>query len=103
MERHENITWDQAKTQSNADKHGVTFELAQQVLKDPYGDQFHLEIDDTAHSINEERWITLGSLPYDRNHVLYVVWTEIVNNVTRIISARKATKQEKNYYDQNIK
>ena len=94
MARHENIIWDPIKAQSNIQKHGVTFEDARQMLLDPHGDELHLEIPDLTHSETEERWITIGPHPYQYARLLYVVWTEVIDNTTRIISARRATAQE---------
>ena len=52
-----NFEWDPVKAQANASKHGVTFEQAAGVFKDPMA----LTVFDEDNSNNEEdRWITLG-------------------------------------------
>ena len=49
--------WDPAKAKENFSKHGVDFERAAQVLRDPLA----LTIPDEEHSETEVRWITLGT------------------------------------------
>ncbi len=51
------ITWDPAKARTNLDKHGISFADAASVLLDPLA----LTIFDAAHSLDEERWFTLGT------------------------------------------
>lgn len=89
--------WDSAKEAINIQKHGVTFEQAAYVFADPYA----LNSYDEEHSDDEDRWILLGQ---SLNEViLVVVHTFITDDGTelvRIISARKATKREKQTYQQ---
>jgi len=91
------IEWDESKNQTNQKKHGVSFELAREVFDDP----FHLSTQDRFEG-GEERWQTLGLV---RGAVLLLVahtWVE--NNdreIVRIISARKATRQERRRYEEN--
>ena len=84
--------WDPAKAQTNATKHGVTFEQATGVFKDPMA----LTLFDQDQSDDEDRWITLGLT--GGQHYLVVVHTyrdEHDDTVTiRLISARPATKRE---------
>ena len=85
--------WDEKKNQINKKKHdGIGFETAVRVFLD----MKRLEKYDEKHStLTEERWNVIG-LVYD---VLFVVYTERKDTV-RIISARKATKEEEQeYYD----
>jgi uncharacterized DUF497 family protein len=90
------FTWDDTKARSNAAKHGVTFKQAMSVLRDPLA----LTIYDEEHSDQEERWITLGQTA--NGQYLVVVHTfqpTGPDEVTvRIISARKADKDEVNDY-----
>jgi hypothetical protein len=90
--------WDEAKAASNAAKHGVTFEEAMGVFADPLASS----ILDPASPQGEERWITMGLNLAQR--LLVVVHTHIdVSDdiiVIRIISARKATKNERKQYEQ---
>jgi len=48
--------WDAAKAARNRQKHGVSFELAATVFRDP----LMVSIPDEEHSETEERWITMG-------------------------------------------
>lgn len=48
--------WDPAKAKTNMQKHGVTFEEAATVMRDPRA----MNMYDPDHSESEDRWITLG-------------------------------------------
>lgn len=61
-----------------------------------FGDASRLELLDEEHSFEEERYITIGSAG-DIILILFVVYTER-NDCIRIISARKATKEEREVY-----
>lgn len=63
-------------------------------------DPFLLEFYDNNHSESEERYSYIGSIMGDL--VLFVTSTDR-NGKIRIISARKATRKERNYYYENIK
>lgn len=86
--------WDDEKNQINIKKHGIDFETAARV----FADENRLELFDELHSDYEDRYITIGMI----NNVAYivmVVYTER-DNAIRLISARKATNQERRmYYD----
>lgn len=77
-------------------QHGVTFKLAMSVLRDPLA----LTIFDAEHSDQEERWITLGQAASGQYLVVVHTFqhTGPVNVVVRIISARKADRDEVNDY-----
>ena len=82
--------WDEEKEQINIAKHGIDFVTASHVFLDPD----RLEIFDEKHSIaDEDRYITIGLV----EDVLTVVYTERISAL-RIISARIATKKEKESY-----
>ena len=83
--------WDSAKAQTNAVKHGVTFEEASTV----FGDLAALTIPDPVHSEDEVREITIGLS--HRANILVVVHTERSDKV-RIISARRASQRERDTY-----
>jgi hypothetical protein len=92
-----NFEWDLTKAKSNSRKHKVSFERASEIFLDP----FMLSVFDETHSTNEDRWITLGK---DRNNITIIVvhtFREIDsdNSAIRIISARRATKQEDKQYN----
>jgi len=84
--------WDQSKAKSNLKKHGVSFEEAQSVFYDDLAVQFF----DVSPN-DEDRFILLGTSNLTR--ILVVVHCERDDGgVLRIISARKATKTEKQFY-----
>ena len=92
-----NFEWDPTKAKTNFRKHRISFERASEIFLDP----FMLSVFDEAHSTNEDRWLTVGK---DRNDVTIVVvhtFREIDsdNSTIRIISARRATKQEDKQYN----
>jgi uncharacterized DUF497 family protein len=86
--------WDKSKAKDNYAKHGISFELAMGVFKDP----FAIEFLDDRQDYGEERYVILGMV---HGRILYVGYTER-SDVFRIISARRATKhEEENYFQQN--
>ena len=88
--------WDENKAQSNLRKHGVTFVEAISVFEDPLARIF----DDSSHSAAERREIMVGHSAAGK--LLLVCFTELLENRVRIISARRATKREKNDYQEYI-
>lgn len=91
-----NFEWDPGKAHDNRRKHKVSFDEAATVFKDSEA----LSIFDPDHSENEDRWITMGIS--GKGRLLIVIHTfreESKENITiRIISSRKATKQESKTY-----
>ena len=87
------FAWDEAKNVANKAKHGVSFEEASALFTSGTD---YLELFDDTHSDDEERFIAIGPI---RRGVVLVVWTEQDEDVTRIISARMATKRERAYFD----
>ena len=86
--------WDSEKEKTNIQKHGIDFTTAARV----FNDENRLELYDEAHSDTEDRYITIGLIG-DVAYVVLVVYTERENTI-RLISARKATNQERRaYYD----
>jgi len=88
------IVWDEAKNRANRIKHGVSFETARLVFDDP----LHVSVPD-RHEHGEERWKTIGLV--GSVVILVVAHTFGEKNgeeIVRIISARKATKGERNGY-----
>ena len=85
--------WDEEKNRINKEKHdGIGFELAVRVFLDDK----RIERYDSLHSsIDEDRWNAIGLV----GKILFVVYTERRERI-RIISARRATKEEEaEYYD----
>ena len=91
--------WDEEKNRANRRDHKVSFETAQLVFDDPLA----ITLPDPFPS--EERWRTVGSPSYSADVVLFVVhtWPEVDETgeeVGRIISARKATRNERRAYEE---
>ncbi len=85
--------WDEGKRRSNLRKHGIDFADAVHVF-----DGLTVTLEDTRFDYGETRFLTLGLL---RTHVVVIVHTE-TEAVIRIISVRKATKNEEIHYYQEI-
>lgn len=86
--------WDSTKARANERKHGVSFEEAQSVFYDDFARQFY----DPESSEAEDRFLMLGMS--NRARVLLVCHCErSTGDVIRIISARKATRNEQTYYE----
>lgn len=88
--------WDREKAASNLVKHGVSFELAQEVWRDP----LHVIVPDRVEG-HEQRWHAIGLV--GAVVVLVVVHSYPEPNDearVRIISARKATSHERKRYEQ---
>ncbi len=84
--------WDDVKAQANLKKHGVSFGEATEVFYDPNA----LEDYDAEHSLAERRFFIIG---LSSRRLLYVIYAERVDDVVRIISARKAKEMERVNYE----
>ena len=96
------IEWDPAKSESNKTKHGIAFERAQLVFDDPCCVTFPERAVD-----GEERWHAIGLIA--DIVIIVVVHTYRVEEsggrseeVVRIISARRATRREREIYAEAI-
>jgi uncharacterized DUF497 family protein len=90
----DDFEWDDAKAAENYAKHGVSFEMASLVFKDP----FAIERLDDREDYGEDRFILIGIAD---GALLTVVHTER-NGRIRIISARQVTRHEQDdYFAQN--
>ncbi len=86
--------WDSAKADTNVKKHGVSFEEAKSVFYDELAIQFYQN--DNAEG--EDRFLMLGLSATHK--VLMICHCERNSgNIVRIISARKATKNERQFYE----
>lgn len=90
------FSWDEVKNQTNRQKHGLSFETAQRVFDDP----LHLSRQERIEQ-GEVRWQTLGMV----HGVIVLLVAHTVASTgheehIRIISARKATRQERARYEQ---
>jgi len=87
--------WDPKKAASNLSKHRVAFEEGLTVFADPLAKIFY----DEDHSIDEQREIIIG---HSVKHRLLLVCFAVRQGSIRIFGARKATKQERKDYEENI-
>jgi hypothetical protein len=85
--------WDPQKAAANAKRRRLTFDEAASVLEDPLSTTYP----DEAHSEEEARFLTIGAS--QRGRVLVVAHTER-NDTIRIITARRATRREREFYEQ---
>ena len=87
--------WDETKNKSNRAKHGIWFEEAQSAFEDPYARLF---VDDFS---DEDRFILIGISTHSGLLVIVHCFRDD-DKVIRIISARKATKKERAFYEKRI-
>ncbi len=85
--------WDEEKNQSNILKHGIDFAAAALIFLD----YDRIETDDNRKNYGELRYRTIGLV----NKIIICVVYTIRNTKYRIISARRANKNEKNLYLHN--
>jgi len=88
------FAWDERKNRVNKRKHGISFETAVLVFDDPY------QISRQDREVDGElRWQTLGMVMGGQILlVAHTVWESADEEVVHIISARRATPQERNIY-----
>ena len=86
--------WDDAKAKANIKKHGVSFEEAATVFRDP----LYLVFSDPDHSVKESRFLVFGESSEGR--LLVVSYTQRSKSV-RLISAREATRRERKHYEED--
>lgn len=88
--------WDEAKNRANKLKHGISFEMAATVFDDP-----DAITEDDRDSFGEARWRTIGRSQLGTH--LFVIHADRTmmdgEETTRIISARKAGKEERRRYE----
>lgn len=88
--------WDRVKAGLNLRKHGISFEEAKSVFFDEYAIQFY---NDANSQINEDRFLMLG-VSHESNILIVCHCERDSGEIIRIISARKATKSEKKFYQE---
>jgi len=87
--------WDRNKSKSNIQKHGISFQEAETIFYDEYA----VTADDDEHSQDEDRFIIVGESKKLR--ILLACYCHRGNDTIRIISARKATKVEMDWYEED--
>lgn len=91
------FSWDDNKAKSNLVKHGIGFDEAIQVFLDEYMYSSQDRIEN-----GEMRWQTIGKVANQMVVLVAHTWfDDSGQECIRIISARKATKKEKQRYEQN--
>lgn len=90
--------WDEKKNKSSIKSHGVSFEEAAEVFDDP----FCISMLDKRFNYYEERWISLGSTIKGKIIVTGYAYYLAENSEERIriITARKATRKEREQYEE---
>jgi uncharacterized protein len=88
--------WDTHKAAANLARHGVSFDEASTVFRNPLGRDLP---DDEHSSVYEERFVTVGIS--DEARLLYVSFTMRGDRI-RIIGARKATRHERLSYEEGL-
>lgn len=86
--------WDEKKAEINKRNHGVSFDEAQTV----FIDNLSVMKPDVEHSNTEERLLIIGTST--SNRVIVVSYTERGDTI-RLISARKATRNERKQYEED--
>ncbi len=88
--------WDENKNRLNQQKHGISFEEAREIFEDP----LHIARLDFRYNYFEERWVTVGNSKKKQLLVAAnLFFTDEGEEIIRIISARKANKKERAYYE----
>ncbi len=92
------FTWDEPKNRANLQKHGISFDTAARVFLDP----FHITRQDRVIE-GEERWQTIGMISGALVIMAAYTVADEEEEVIRIISARKVTRQERIEYEEASK
>jgi len=93
-ERNVEFEWSDAKAEGNLQKHGVSFDEAETTFNDEYAYIY----DDELHSDDEPRQVLVGYSA--RNRLLVVSFLEKDSDKIRLITARLASKSERNKYEE---
>ena len=89
------FTWDDDKADRNLQDHGVSFDEA----ADAFYDSNRVELFDEGHSEDEARYVVLGFSA--KRRLLFVSFTPIDDDITRIIHARVAEQKWRKVYEEN--
>ena len=87
--------WDEEKAKSNLAKHKISFDEATSVFDDP----LFLTFADPEHSLQEQRFLIMGESA--RGRLLVISYTDR-KDITRLISARPATRKERKAYESEL-
>jgi uncharacterized DUF497 family protein len=89
------FTWDPQKADENLKKHGVDFREAATV----FDDTLSMTFPDEGHSVGERRFLIIGMSALGR--IVVVSHMELAADTIRIISARRATRPERTFYEES--
>jgi uncharacterized protein len=89
--------WDPRKAAANLKKHRVSFREAVTVFLDP----FAITFDDPEHSVDERRFVTIGTSA--KHRVVFLAHADRGEDRIRIISARTATRTERHAYQETAR
>jgi len=88
----EEFEWDSAKRKANLEKHGIDFADAARIFQEPF-------LVRPSPRSDEERFVAIGTVD---GHVIAVIFT-VRGQTCRLISARRARKNEKDIYHERIR
>ena len=86
--------WDENKNNKNVEKHHIDFEEASEIFED--GDRINYP--DDRKNYGEKRWITIGTVL----EFIYTVVYTIRRDAIRMISARRANRKEREWYNNRL-
>ena len=89
--------WDRGKAEASRRKHGIDFNEALTVFRDPFASIRP----DPRHSVWEERHVILGCS--QRGRLLIVMFTERAEGRVRLFSARRATPTERRMHEEKAR
>ena len=89
--------WDENKNRINQRKHGISFED----VKSVFGDEYAILFDDPDHSEFEDRFLIIGMSNVKGVCIVSNCYRN-ADETIRIISARKATRTEQSFYDEQL-
>lgn len=89
--------WDEKKNKTNIEKHGISFEEASSVFQD---EESLIMVDDN-HSQEEDRFILIG-FSFKANLLVVCHCYREKDSIIRIISARKADRNERKQYMERL-
>ena len=87
--------WDTRKAEANRRKHGIEFDIAMLAFYDPLK-----SVEMEGHEHGEIRWRTIGEVNGRILVVSYTIHEESGVEINRLISARKATRRERQKYEE---
>ncbi|MCI0469717.1 MAG: BrnT family toxin [Nitrospirae bacterium] len=93
------VEWDEKKNKANIEKHGISFREAYEIFEDP----FIASSLDKRFDYYDERWVSFGITKSSKVIAVgHLYWLSADGEeYIRIITARKATKKEREQYEES--